>query len=494
MIRIRIQPVSLFVALSLSLGVALPALGAASVPDDEEGDAKAEEEEAKPKDQYLVVVGADIHTGTGEVLRDARLLAKNGKIVAIGYDDFEVPGLDYDRDVPADDRAYELKILDASNVSQGRIYPGMVAFSSSGLLGGSGDLRDSINMFNQNMVLALAAGITTTGQTSSTTKLKRYVPSDPPRDYDFDGVVIGGKSLSTISWSSAASRRGLREKLTVAAKYLRDHRKWKVDVKKNKDLKETSKSGVDSTIIGILQGETLARFSADYQDDLAGIARIAMEFGFRPVITGCREGWVVADQLGRAGAMAVITPRNRRSKNENLVADGGSSIENAAILHAHGVQLAVIPASRGIDLGGIAGRDIMHLPVEVGFAIRGGLPEDAALASVTTVPARLLGVSHRVGTLEVGKDCDLIVTDGDLLHYQTFVQYTVVDGDVVYNKQDELFFAHIRPRDDSLLAPLVPFDPAEVPLEDEEGDDDDEEESGDDDGDDTEEDGEEEGG
>ena len=110
----------------------------------------------------------------------------------------------------------------------------------------------------------------------------------------------------------------------------------------------------------------------------------------------------------------------------------------------------------------------MHLPIEVGFAIRGGLPEDAGLASVTTVPARLLGVSHRVGTLEVGKDCDLIVTDGDLLHYQTFVQYTVVDGDLVYDKQDELYFAHIRPRDDSLLAPLVPFDPAEVPLEEEE--------------------------
>ncbi len=61
------------------------------------------------------------------------------------------------------------------------------------------------------------------------------------------------------------------------------------------------------------------------------------------------------------------------------------------------------------------------------------------------------------------------MTDGDLLHYQTFVQYTVVDGDLVYDKQEELYFAHIRPRDDSLLAPLVPFDPAEVPIE-EEGD------------------------
>ncbi|MCH2105434.1 MAG: amidohydrolase family protein [Planctomycetes bacterium] len=466
MIRFQARFVLALVALALS--PSLPAFGAAPLIDDEE--AAAEEEEKEPKDRYLVVLGADIHTGNGEVLRDGRLLAKNGKIVAIGYDDFEVPGLDYDREVPADERGYELEILDASNVPNGRVYPGMVAFSSSGLLGGGGDYRDSIDMFNRNMLLGLAAGITTTGQTSSTAKLKRYVPGNFSRDYDFDGVVIGGKTLSTVSWGTAASKRSAREKLAGAAAYLRTYRQWQVDVKKDKELKEPSKSGVDSTMLAVLRGEIFARFSADYQDDLSGIARVAMEFGFRPVITGCREGWVVADELGRAGAMAVLTPRTRRSKDEQLVAEGGSSIENAAILHSHGVQVAIIPGSRGIDLGGIAGRDIMHLPIEVGFAIRGGLPDDAGLASVTTVPARLLGVGHRVGTLEVGKDCDLIVTDGDLLHYQTFVQYTVVDGDLVYDKQDELYFAHIRPRDDSLLAPLVPFDPAEVPIE-EEGDD-----------------------
>ena len=95
MIRICIRPVSAFVALALSLGVALPALGGSPFldDDDEEKDAaEAEEEDAEPKDRYLVVVGADIHTGTGEILRDARLLAKNGKIIAIGYDDYEVPG------------------------------------------------------------------------------------------------------------------------------------------------------------------------------------------------------------------------------------------------------------------------------------------------------------------------------------------------------------------------------------------------------------------
>ncbi|MDE0892124.1 MAG: hypothetical protein OSB14_08060, partial [Planctomycetota bacterium] len=358
------QPLVTSLALALFLGAALSSpLRAASF----------DEEEPKEKDRYLVVIGADIHTGKGEVLRDARMLAKNGKIVAIGYDDFDVPGLDFDQDVPVDERDYEIEILDASNVTNGRVYPGMVAISSSGLFGGSGDLRDTIDMFNSNMILGLAAGITTSGQSSSTAKLKRHLPS-AGRDFDFDGVVIGGKTLSTTSWGSAASKRALREKYSVAANYMRAYLEWQVLVKGDKELKEPSKSGVDSTTVKVLRGEVFARFSADYQDDLSGIAKFAMEFGFRPVISGCREGWVVADELGRAGTMAILTPRDRRSKDERLVAQGGSSIENAAILHSHGVQVVVVPGTKGVDLGGIAGRDIMHLPIEVGFAVRGGLP------------------------------------------------------------------------------------------------------------------------
>ena len=199
-------------------------------------------------------------------------------------------------------------------------------------------------------------------------------------------------------------------------------------------------------MLAVLEGETLAKFNANGRDDLLGIARLAQEFGFRPVIEGCVEGWTVADELGRAGAMAIVTARDRRAKDERLASAGGSSIENAALLHKAGVPVAIVPASEGVDLGGIVGRDIMHLTIEAGFAIRGGLSTQAALESITIVPARMLGIAHRVGTLQPGKDCDLVVTDGDLLHYQTFVQYAVVDGKVVYDKEKELFFAHIRPR------------------------------------------------
>jgi hypothetical protein len=159
--------------------------------------------------------------------------------------------------------------------------------------------------------------------------------------------------------------------------------------------------------------------------------------------------------------MAIITPRDRRTRSETLVRDGGSSIENAAILHRHGVQVAVIPASPGISLGGIVGRDLLHFATEAAFAIRGGLPEAAALEALTIVPARMLGIDWRVGTLEKGKDADLIVTDGDLLHYQTWVQWAIVEGKVVYDKQEEMYFAHIRPRPEAALAPEARVDPGE---------------------------------
>lgn len=428
--------------------------------DEEEEDKSIPEED---KDSYFLVENAEIHTGNGEVLRDAALLGKNGKIVEIGYD-LEVPGRDYYTDVPDDERDFRVEILDAKGM---RVYPGLVAISSSGLAGTSGDFRNSVNPFSQSMLLGLAAGITTTGSGRSAVKLKRYISQDPPLPYDFDGIVLSESTYASLSYSSAASKRSLRDKLEKSRDYLMRYRQWEIDVKKDKELKEPDKKGVDPNVLSVLEGKTLARFRANDRGDLLAIARLAQEYGFRPIFDGCREGWTVADELGRAGAMAIITPRDRRDKSENLLREGGSSIENAALLSKAGVSVAVVPASKGVDLGGIVGRDIMHLPVEVGFAIRGGLSEELAMASVTKIPARMLGISHRVGTLEVGKDCDLIVTDGDLLHYQTFVQYAVVDGDLVYDKEDEMFFAHIRPRPEAEVAPETVLDAGENPVEEE---------------------------
>jgi hypothetical protein len=440
--------VSALVAASFALALP-PAMARPLVLQEEggsgEGEAKQEgEEDASKKDEkeeWFAVVGGEVHTGTGAVIRDATVLARNGVIFQIGTD-VRVPD--------------DAKVLDASGL---RVYPGMVAVLSSGLMGGSSDFQDTVDPFNMRMVLALAGGITSTGQSNTALKLKRG---------EIEGVVMREKYLVPLSYSTGnpSNKRSLVEKLEAASRYLREYRDWEEKKKKDKDLKEPSRRGVDSTVLSILKSEALARFDADSRTDLLEIARLAQRFGFRPVIDGCNEGWTVASELGRAGAFAVLTPRERRDKSEELVREGGTTIENAAILHRAGVQVAIVPANKGIDLGGIAGRDIMHLPIEAGFAVRGGLDEAAALQAITLVPARILGVDHRVGTIEKGKDCDLILTDGDLLHYQTFVQHAVVEGKPVYDKAQELYFAHIRPRPEKPpVAPEKRTDPGEEPAE-----------------------------
>lgn len=407
----------------LALCALSPAIRAQEGGEGQGGDSKTEDaKKDKEEEHFFAVSGGDVYTGTGEVLRGATVLARNGKIQRIGFD----------LDLPPD-----TKTLDASGM---RVYPGLVAIASQGLLGNTAsDFQDTIDPFNSRMTLGLAAGITTTGSGNAVAKLKRFTIKD---------AQLRERVFSTFSWSSRnpGGKKSLREKFQQTAEYLRQYRDWEEKVKKDKELKEPAKKGVDNTVLSVLKGETLARFSSNERDDLLGIAHLAQEFGFRPVIEGCQEGWTIADELGRAGAMAILTPRDRRAKEEQLAREGGTSIQNAAILHRAGVPVAVVPAQEGVDLGGIVGRDIMHLTIEADFAVRGGLPEDAALAAITIVPARMLGVSHRVGTLEVGKDCDLVVTDGDILHYNTFVQWAVVDGRIAYDKEKELFFAQIRPR------------------------------------------------
>lgn len=485
-----------------SAAVAMPAVGMFVDDDDEAEEAEAPEEDT---DDYLLLRGGDVYTGTGGVLRGADLLVKNGVIEAIG-NEFYVPD--------------EAEIFDVRGL---RLYPGLVALSASSritqgsfapaedldepgydpALDAAGDDEwdfdalelagdfapddaatrtvDTYDPFSTYLALALANGITTIEQSGAAIKLKRFT---------IDDVVLRDDYLSSLSFGSPDARRGLRKDFAAARGYLNAMREWRAN---DEEGEEPSKRGVNATVLSVLEGDTRAKFNANDREDLLGIARLAQDYGFRPVIDGCREGWIVADELGRAGATAIINARDRRWKPDLQVAEGGSSIENAAKLHQAGVQVAIKPLSGSVDLGGIAGRDLLALTIEAGFAVRGGLSDQAALESITMVPARVMGVDHRVGSLEVGKDADILITDGDILHYETFVQYAVVAGEMAYDKSDELFYAHIRPQperemvsedgDDEVSESDEADDEAdesedgEAPDEEEDGDDDEDDDS-----------------
>jgi imidazolonepropionase-like amidohydrolase len=93
---------------------------------------------------------------------------------------------------------------------------------------------------------------------------------------------------------------------------------------------------------------------------------------------------------------------------------------------------------------GILGQDLNTPHVDAAYTVRGGLADHKALRTITLDSARMLGVADRVGSLEAGKDADVLILDGDPLHYRTFVETALVNGKVVYEKAKEPFYSHIE--------------------------------------------------
>jgi len=415
----------------LALGV-LAAPPARGQDDGEEAEAGAEEEASEEPtaeeaeddagdERWLAVTGGEVHTGTGAVRRGATVLAEGGRIVAIG------------RDVAVPEEA---EVLDVSGM---RVYPGLVAFDSRGIVGDPP--QDATDPFGLGMVLALSAGITTVGADGHVAKLTHGT---------LEGHLVRSGAYVELDVGDPKTRRALRRGLERIRTYLRKRERFALAKARGEEVEEPNRKWIKGRLAQyerLLTRQARALFEAEDARTLTLIADLAQDFGFGAVVRGGAEAWTVAGRLGRAGVAVVVTPRGRRRRDDRLNRESGWTIENAARLWERGVDVAVMSQSSGVGTWGLAGRDLFTLPLEAAFAVRGGLPEEAALEAITLAPARALGVAHRVGSLEVGKDCDLIVTRGDLLHYETLVEWAVVDGRIAYDKAKESLLRHVRPRD-----------------------------------------------
>lgn len=378
-----------------------------------------------PDSPYLYIHGADIHTVTNGVIHKGDILCKDGRVLKLG-ESLRKP--------------YGARRIDATGM---QIYPGLIAVDSSGIVSGRGlSIRDSYDPYALNIDLGLSGGLTTVQSGGAIAKLKRGT---------LDGILLGETGWVNMNYSttSPSGRRKLREDFSKVRDFLREHRRWALDKELGEEVgDEPEPKGVSKQHLALLKGEAVARFSANSLKDLLATCDLLEEYPMQSVIIGGREAWACAGRLGRVGAQLVITPRAKSWADDSLNRPSGWSIENARILWDHGVQFSILPGQRFISTGGIAGRDLLTLPMEAAFAIRGGLPQEVALRSITLDAAKLLGIDHRLGSIETGKDADFILCDGDLFHYRTFVQWAVVDGAVVYDKMKAPYFAHIRPREE----------------------------------------------
>ena len=205
----------------------------------------------------------------------------------------------------------------------------------------------------------------------------------------------------------------LRKTFVETENYLAKKNSKKDDEPFERDLKYEA-------LIPVLQGELPLKTHAHRADDIMTALRIAREFSLKLTVEHCTEGHKVAEELAKAGVPAVVGPSmTTRSKVEVRERD----FKTAAVLAEAGVTVAIMSDHPVVP--------VHNLTLYAALTAKAGLPREEAFRAITINPARILGIDDRVGSLEEGKDADLVVFSEDPFEMSAEVEAVFISGEKV---------------------------------------------------------------
>ncbi|MDR0879107.1 MAG: amidohydrolase [Clostridioides sp.] len=213
----------------------------------------------------------------------------------------------------------------------------------------------------------------------------------------------------------------LRETLRKAKEYLKDLQEYESD--EDGELERPEYDIKYEALIPVLKKEVPIKAHAHRADDIFTAIRIAKEFDLNLTLDHCTEGHLIVDELVEENYPTIVGPSlSERSKIElkNL------TFETAGILSNAGLKVCLMTDHPVIPLH--------YLPLCASIAVKHGMKVDKALEAITINPAEVLGISDRVGSIEVGKDADLVIWSGSPFEISSEVIYTIIDGNIVYQK------------------------------------------------------------
>lgn len=339
------------------------------------------------------------------------------------------------------------KVIDATGM---QVYPGFVdAHSHLGLdpYGiGLGDkdynettepltpqLRgiDSFNPQDSAVEMALHGGVTTVGTGPGSSNILggtffavktvgRCVDNMVVRD------PVAMKAAFGQNPKKVYEKKGCSVRMTVAAK-LRDM----LFQTKEYLAKKEAAGGIASkmpkfdmkleSLIPVIKRELPLKIHAHRADDICTAIRIAKEFNLRITLEHVTDGHLIAGEIAAAGYPVAVGPSFGTATKPELK---NRSFETVGILDQAGCQVSIITDAPAIPQE--------YLPLMAGLCVRAGMDPFHALQAVTINPARHLGIEDRVGSLEIGKDADIVLANGNMLLSSTRVRVVLVDGVVVY--------------------------------------------------------------
>ena len=210
----------------------------------------------------------------------------------------------------------------------------------------------------------------------------------------------------------------LREVLDDA-RYFQTHR----DAFDRAQTRQFAASRLDlQALIPVIEGRLPLMVTVDRESDIDAAMRLAHEFNVKLMIGGGAEAWLMADKLAAARIPVLTGAMNNIPAGFAAL---GQRQENAALLRKAGVSVALIGNAGGGDEEAF---NVRNLKQEAGNAVAYGMTWDDALRAVTLAPAEIFGVADRVGSLQVGREGNVVVWSGDPFEFTSHAEHVFVRG------------------------------------------------------------------
>lgn len=379
----------------------------------------------------LCIKNGTVHDGVHREGFQADILVEDGKIKAIG-EKLEIPG--------------DAEVVDAAGL---QVYPGFVEAHGHIGLDGSGigyegmdynelndiispQMRgiDGVKPLDPALPKAAAAGVTCVcvgpgsanvlGGTFTTIKtVGRRVDDMVVRDGVAMKCAFGENPKRVYRDKKDSSRMTtaalLRETLFKAREYMEKKEAAGDDVSKRPafDIKLEA-------LLPVMRREIPLKAHAHATEDLFTALRIAREFDLKITLEHVTEGHLIVEELVEENVPLAVGPTLGAASKFEL---RNKSWTTPGVLAAAGCQVSIITDSPVIPQE--------YLPLCAGLAVQAGMDPFAALQAITINPARHAGIADRVGSLEAGKDADIVVTDGCPFEVSTKVKHVFIDGKAV---------------------------------------------------------------
>lgn len=382
----------------------------------------------------MIIKNGNIFTMAGEPLERGDILIKDGKIKEVGVD------LNYEEEeiINAEGKIVIPGMIDA-HCHVGIFEENMRAEGSDGnemTNPVTPELRaiDGINPFDKSFEDAREGGITTvvTGPGSANVVGGQFVALKT-YGISIDEMILKEPVAMKVAFGENPKRvyreKGktpmtrmataaiLRETLLETLNYIE---KKKVAKEKGEFFEKKLKY---ESLIPVIEKKIPLKAHAHRADDILTAIRIAKEFDLKITLDHCTEGHLIGEQIKRSGKDAIIGPTMTTNSKIEL---SNKTFKTPKELVNKGVKVAIMTDHPVIP--------IKYLPVCAALAMKEGLSFYESLKAITINAAEIVGIDNRVGSIEKGKDADIVILSGSPFELSTKTLYTIIDGKVVYKE------------------------------------------------------------